>query len=191
MAVTLLNPYCTLSDVQKETRNDDVDLEDWFKECINRASRAIEDMTERDFLYHDYSTVDLQVKEEWVFGHKLIFPWRILTLTEIAEDGTIMDEVYYHAEGSMVTASRDFAFVDYDPTLTVKGTFGYQQESSDAPSSELPSDIRRACTLIASAWTVWNRKEVIDLQGQRQSILDTAIPDDAKMIVSRYRKRYF
>ena len=52
-----------------------------------------------------------------------------------------------------------------------------------------PAGVRRATLLIASAFTEMNRKEQVTLDGDRTSIAEYRIPEEAKHILSMHKKR--
>lgn len=67
-------------------------------------------------------------------------------------------------------------------TLRIKGTFGYALAETDPtknPPPTVPPRVRRACTLIAAAWSGENRREVVSVDGQKNSLLDSRIPREA------------
>lgn len=216
MPTTLLYPYCSLSDVQKETRNSDTNLEDWFKECINRASRAVDEFTHTNFKFHDHASAALSVLRRWVIGHEIWLPWPIITLTEVKENNIVIDPAWYYYEGGRQSIARitnslpialgmpvagefsaDGEIGGSGPrwtipggvfTLTLKGTFGYYAATTSDVPALIPESVRRATTLIASAWTMWNRKEVVGGDGDRQSILDSRVPREALALLERVSK---
>ena len=183
----LYRPYCTLAQVQKETRNVDTAQADWFRQCVNAASRAVEDFTRRDFWYHDHSSTALEVKDEWVAKSRIVLPWPIITLTEIEQEDDMVDSENYRFENRTIYGAEDWVSRDYEVTLLVKGTFGYVITAETAPPTNLPADLQRACVLIAAAWTAFNRKEVVGGEGGRESVLDTKFPAEATRLLNRYR----
>ena len=226
MPTTLLRPLTTLREVQKETRNVDTAQEDWFKECINTASRAIEAMTRRQFWYFDYSSTPLIVKESWVVMSRIYFPWPIITLTEITNLGFVIPPAEYAYEGGVVQGLRwwttyrnrpNYSYTGFDATpigrsddyggifavgstglldnpLTIKGTFGWPLAATDpttTPPPTLPADLRRAATLLAAAWTMFNRRELVGYDGNKQTLLDSRIPKEVKdILMSGYSQRF-
>jgi len=60
--------------------------DEWFKDCINDASRMVEEMCKRDFWYHDHSSTLLLAKTLWIVGDIIFLPWPVKTLTEIQMD---------------------------------------------------------------------------------------------------------
>ena len=85
MSVTLEKPYCSLLDVQKETKNSGPELTDWYHTCINLASRWVEEHCRRDFRFHDHSEGEdpLVVRRTWVMEDTVYLPWPIITLTKL------------------------------------------------------------------------------------------------------------
>lgn len=82
---TLDRPYTTLERLKRELQvaESENNNDQWFQLCINDASRMTEEMTNRDFLFHDHATTPLEAKTHWVFGDIIYLPFPIVTLTEI------------------------------------------------------------------------------------------------------------
>jgi hypothetical protein len=223
MPTTLVRPLTTLREVQKETRNVDTAQEDWFKECINAASRAVEAITGREFWYFDYSSTELVVKEKWVVMSRIYLPWPIITLTEIKNLGEVVPSEQYYYSGGVIQGLRWWATYRNRPNysntgldgtpiggdheseglfavgstglmsnpLTIKGTFGWPLTDAVTPPPTLPADLRRAATLLAAAWTMFNRRELVGYDGQKQTLLDSRIPKEVKDILSAgYSERF-
>lgn len=92
MPVTLVRPYATLRDVQRECRNVDTgSAEDDMREAINQASRMVDDMVNRDFFYHDHASSALRINSSWITANTIYLPWPILTLTEVKLNGEVQD----------------------------------------------------------------------------------------------------
>jgi hypothetical protein len=98
MPSPLFYPYTTLTAVQRETKNSESANDDWYKECINDASRLVEEMLRRDFRYHDHISSSLTCKTVWIAGRELFLPWPIISLTEIAVNGDALDAADYKWE---------------------------------------------------------------------------------------------
>lgn len=91
MKTVLLNPYCTLQDVQRETQNNDEEDADDIRAAINLASRYVDAQTNRDFFYHDHSSAPMHVPESWCAGNVIFFPWPVIELSKVEieeSDGT-------------------------------------------------------------------------------------------------------
>ena len=187
MAV-LLNPYCTLAEVQKESRNADSAQVDWFKTCINSASRWVDEYTQTDFLYHNHASTALDVKYSFVIGRTITLPWKILTLTEIVQDDIVLDPDYYRFDLRTIYAETDFVPFDWKSNISVKGTFGYVQSASDVPPTDIPPSVTRATVLLACAWTMFTRREVIGYEGGKESLLDSRIPKEVPMLLKAFKK---
>jgi len=207
--MSLVNPYCTLEHVQRETGNSDGELEVWFEECINGASRWIDEHCNRDFLPHDYTSSYYTVQSGEVVGDLICLRWPILTLTEVkVGDMPVVSSQYFFDTGSRTIRTidgthwgqgRNDRFYTDQPQnpqlssgqnsfltvvaarrpITIKGTFGHTTP---------PAAVRTACAKIASAWSHEKRRERVDLGGGRVSLLDERIPDDALALLKRYRR---
>jgi hypothetical protein len=212
---TLLRPYTTVADVQRETKNSGSELDDWYQECINLASRYIEDRCKRDFWFHDHTSTPLKVNRRRVMEDRAILPYPIVTLTEVRVFSDIDDpddgndvwdtDEYFFEEGERTIhaeAENDWKFsgapgrfgsYPFRGFLWVKGTFGYPLETESGadpdttPPPTLPAGVRRAATLIASAISDELHKEQVGLDGVRVELLDTRIPKEATYLLERYR----
>lgn len=98
MPTTLFYPYTSLTAVQKECKNSESSNEDWLKECINDASRMVEEYTRRNFRYHDYAAADLTVKTTWIAGKHIFLPWPIITLTQVKVNDDVLPDTDYSWE---------------------------------------------------------------------------------------------
>ena len=208
MSVALSYPYCSLSDVQDEIRNHSADIEDKLRTAINLASRRVDEHCNRDFKFHDHATTALPVPTRCIIGDKIFLPWPILTLTVVTENEVALDanDYYFEAGEKWIERVSNLAVrlgqspdtVVVTPlwmkpgggtSLTIKGTFGYALETTDGstkPPPLLPASLRRACALIASAWSGEYRKESVSPDGQKNSVLDATIPREALMLLRPY-----
>lgn len=196
------NAYTSVEAVQRETGNDDTDVTAWFETTIVAASRWIDDWCNRDFLPKDYSSTPYEVKLDEISGNSIYLDWPIKTLTliesgdlEVPEEAydfnvghryiRLIDESVWLGKdkrrrnglgyGLGYTVSR----VGYSIPIKLTGTFGY-----DTP----PYAVQIACTRIAAAWSHEKRRERVTYDGTRTSILDENIPDESKMLLTRFRK---
>ena len=237
MSTTLYRPYTTLAKVKNECRvsTEEITNDDWFKECINDASREVERITGREFWYFAYTTLaKLTVKPWWVHGNTIYLPWPVITLTGVYlgtdEDQmdtgdyayTTCDKDGYGAqvfradgvhwtgynrtideyEGEVVTTQRkdpskgflgvNFEMDDYDPTahvIKMVGTFGYAiTEDATVPPASMPQNVTRAATLIAAAFSGYNRREVLSYTGERVSLADSRVPEEAMKLLKAARR---
>lgn len=196
--MALDKPYCTLTDVHRETRNSGAELEEKYEDAINLASRWIEEHCHRDFWFHDHSASALVVDREMVIGKSIFLPWPVRTLTGLwtyydhtvgKTDNDEWDSDEYRVQiGKCQIESRAGKFPK-DYIVEVEGTFGYGDGVDEtAPPSDLPQAIRRACTLIAANFSGENEKQVVGLDGQISELLDNSIPAQAKMLLKQYRR---
>lgn len=228
MPVTLVNPYTTLPEVLANIRNLTAPqaVQDACATAINTASRYIDEYTQRDFLFHDFSVSPLIPRIEWTTRDVISLPWPVLTLTQITELGQVIDPKFYYANPGIQGALRgriervfntdqllaglqmaysenaeyaqNLEAITYNRTynweemarrgqLAITGTFGYQVPDQTAPPVGIPSGVRHACTLIAAAWSGYNTRERIGFDGQKQSLLDDRIPQEAATLLKRYK----
>jgi hypothetical protein len=156
--IALLNPYCTLAEVQAECQNVDPDDADTLRTAINTASRWIDWHCRRDFLFHDHAASPVEVLPSWVAGDSIYLPWPVLTLTAISIGGRMGDAVtleagtYFvepntlSATGKIVRAGRwrgDDAFSigpaprrmsNFPSRILLTGTFGYTPATAGSPA---------------------------------------------------------
>lgn len=215
---TLYRPYTALADVRRETKHSDSSLDDWYIECINMASRLIDDYCKRDFWFHDYSVAPYKVNRRRVLEESVVLPFPIITLTEVrvftdieqtSDSNDIWETDEYHFEEGERTIHAEaetewkyagnpgrFGSYPFRGFLWIKGTFGYPLTTEsgaipdETPPPTIPTGVRRAATLIASAFSSELRKEQIGLDGVRVELLDTRIPREAKILLSRYKDNF-
>jgi hypothetical protein len=190
--MSLQKPYCTLLDVQAETKSSDSELTSVYEACINRASRYIDRHCKRDFWFHDYTSTAFVVPRRYVLGNELILPYPILSLTELrffpdaSEESTsdyALEEIdYYFEAGKHTVAISSIHSVEYpfEGRMELFGTFGYELtvDGELAPPMDIPASVRRACTILAAAWSNERRVEQVSLDGSKASLIDSSVPQE-------------
>lgn len=190
--MALVNPYCTVEQVQDELRNRDDALTQEIERAINSASRQIDRWKGRDYFFHDYSSNPLILRggmmQGLFAGRYLLLPYSpVITLTSLS----VNDDA--QAEGDdYVWAAEDFKILNLNcdwPTrstsdkITLVGTFGYYQESeSDVPRG-LPAEINKIAITIAAALSGHNQKEVTSVDGTKVQVYDKNIPRAAEVLL--------
>jgi len=203
MATVLDRPYTTIERVKHECRlrQSETDNDDWIRTCINDASRAVERHMGILFKFHDHTSTAYTVPKHDVVEDKIFLPYPILTLTDVSIGGYSLDSDDYEYEnkspmgyGSEITLTGSVdsfigasLFAESDD-VTLTGTFGYTQEDETVPADDLPTEVVRACTLIASAFSGYNQREVLNYTGDRVSLTDSRIPEEA-MLLMKHGKR--
>lgn len=194
-AITLLRPYCSLSDLQDFLGNDTPDNVNTLLRAINRASRVIEDKTGRNFWFNDYSTSAYRVFRSDVTPKRALLPFEIITLTEVSEDEEVLEEGsdndYIFDVGTrsiQFTSDRTFP---YTGTLLIKGTFGYAL--ADAPNSQtqppplLPGEISDAALRIAAAYSgLWEKSVQNPIAGSNETVRVQTPPREAISVLQKY-----
>jgi len=186
----LINPYCTLTEVQRDTGNSDADLVDQFEDSINLASRWIDEYTHTDFLTKDYSVTPYVVSLKDIIKDKVFVPWPIITLTKITAAGVtiLADEYIFNVNERDIRRRSGEAWVSktnyptstgYAEPIELTGTFGW---------AEPPAAVRIACIQIASVLTHEKRRERVGMDGGRTSVLDENIPKEAKEYLKRFKR---
>jgi hypothetical protein len=204
---SLINPYCTLADVQHEASNIDAADAGALEDMITRASRWIDDYCRRDFLYHDHRTDALEVEPSWVAGQRIYLPWPVISLVEVTLDGIVLDANLYRVESTRGSATgvilRDkdwYAETPRDgvgtgslkgmPTLIkLKGQFGYAQAATNpttTPSPDLPSVIVSATAVAAAVFSGLVKREFIGLGGERTTTVLREVPKGTLASISKY-----
>lgn len=213
MSTTLLNPYCTLEDVQKECENHDAEDSLVMLDAINAASRRIDSYCRRDFLWHDHSLTPFSVLDSMIVRETIYLPWPLAELSKIVivTDGVeeIVDPKRYRASVDLqksstriVLAGKWLGAVNLDlagmtsgsiislpPEVRIYGCFGYAVDGSatEVPSRSLPAGIRRACTVIAAVWSGKLRKQVQDFNGGSTTVTQKAIPQSVIDMLDDFR----
>lgn len=214
--MALTQPYTAVEDVQKETKNSSSSETTWYETCISQASRMVDEHCLRDFWFHDHSSTAYRLPRSRVIGGMAILPFPIITLTDLwvysdinqgatANDLYDSDEYYFESGDNIIRAESEsilahqrntpgnavFGSYPFKGFFEIKGTFGYTLDGTNpntTPPPTLPGEVRRATTLIAAALSNENRKEVVSLDGGIESILDTRIPQEAMMLLKRWRE---
>ena len=198
MPVVLSKPYCSLEDVQRETRNSQSDDSDKQNAAINYASRWIDDHCGRDFWFHDHSSTALRLRSSGIYGDMIALPYPIKSIDSVktyALDGTgesdleLDDEVWWETKGEtglVHSAVGDFP-CGRDGYVDILGQFGYTISNTTSPPSDVPATVRRACTLVASAWSVTLKKQNIGLDGSIQELLETGLPNEAVRLLKKVK----
>lgn len=203
MSVTLVNPYCLLSDVQAEAQNSKSEDADRFSTEINKASRWIDEYCRRTFLYYDNSVTPLVADLNWCAGHVMYIPMPIIQLTKIVVDGTEMDaSSFVFSNTHERRTSRIIRFGRWVPEAAVVGTiqprrilslptkielygkFGFapaitnNTPDTTKPSPDIPQQISTACQIIAAIRSGKVRREFVDPSGNRQIASVSKLPTD-------------
>lgn len=189
MPSVLSYPYCSLLEVQKETRNSDTKNTDWFIDCINLASRAVDSYCRRDFKFHDHTVTPYRVPLSLIYENQVFLEWPVRTIDSIYFDGLLIPEESWEYNGLIITFDNPFELKPVNNKLDIYGKFGYDFETvSNEPAADLPPLIRRACVLTASAFTVQKRIELVPLERDNTPVntLDTSIPSEAMKLLKRY-----
>jgi len=192
--MSLYQPYTTIADVQNELKNTTDAARAKIESAINAASRAIEDFCNRDFLFHDYSEDGYLVPLGDIILKTIYLPWPVITLTSIEYDGTALEAEDYKVAGrTRILTMDDYTPPegDIDTKVTLYGTFGYALDEDDptgVPPPSLDHHIRRACTLIAAAWSGEMRKQQVGLDGTKVELIDNRIPQEAKLLLNRFKR---
>lgn len=203
--MALSTPYCTVQDVADELKNNDglsgdpdysSEVAARWERSINRASRMAEEFCHRDWTIHDHSTDMLTVEDKYVCHDEIILPYPIKSISEIYIDGELEDSDGYRKKGrySIERSIRwpKFPF-DNDNFIQIKGVFGYTHDDlTTVPNDEyFPEGLRRAVALLAAVLTGDYRKEIMDREGGATELLITDIPKEVKMLLRKYRRRFF
>lgn len=201
----LNKPYCTLLDVQSETKNSEPENDSLYIECINLASRYMEERCRRSFWYLDATTSPYRVPRFSIIGNDilLLFPIIDLDQVRVEEDPTVIPSAnsalsqieYYYEEGrSTINISSTVALsYPFQGRIDLLGKFGYELEKDEAghsiltlPPKTLPSAIRRATTIVAAAWSNQRRVENVALDGSKSLILDNTVSKEVDNLINQW-----
>lgn len=215
--MTLVRPYCTIADVQQECGNSDPAENTWYRDCINQASRYVEEVCGRDFWYHDYSGETTgegenavtapfySVPRADVIGDQIFLPFPIITLSSLwvyadrtaepTEADLWLPSEYTWENGKLgraIITSEDGPFGEHPfrGAVRLAGYFGFllSAENPDStPPIFLPASIRRATWLIASAISGNRSVEEIGLDGSKVSLLEKSIPKEALTLLAPFK----
>lgn len=206
--VTLERPYCTLADVQLETKNSGSENDDLYLNCINAASRYIDTYCRRDFWFHDYTTTPYRVPRSAILGNDIVLPFGIIDITEIrymadstvssSPDFALSEIEYYYVPGRTIINISSTVQINYpfDGKMEVYGTFGYNLalDADDEPiltqpPTDIPAAVRRAATIVAAAWSNERRLESVALDGSKSMVLDNTVNKEVFSLLERFVRR--
>tara|TARA_R110002153_G_scaffold84197_2_gene211024 strand:+ start:15295 stop:15924 length:630 start_codon:yes stop_codon:yes gene_type:complete len=203
--MSLSQPYCTVSDVKRETKSSDSELDATYIEAINFACRWIDSYCGRDFWFHDYLAEGSTylVPRNRVIGGMAILPFPVVSVTGI----WVLDKKSDVPADVYEVDSDDYLWTEDDPIITVEesefgveplkqflrisGSFGYTLDVADptgTPPPTVPTAIRRSATLIAAAWSGEMSKDEIGLDGSRVEMMDSRIPLDAMKLLKPFKE---
>ena len=201
--MALSTPYCTLQDLADELKNNDAVDGDAttitrHEAAINRASRMAEEWCHRDWTFHDHSSTALVPAERWIQADSLWFPWPIKTITEVKVDDVVQDTDDYRFQ----VGGLELRYIDRWPNpvsfdnpayVSIKGTFGYTHSDLTTVPDDVsfPEGVRRAVVILAATLSGDYRKEVMGRDGGVESMLVTDMPKEVKMLLRKYRRRFF
>ena len=204
----LERPYATVDDVTRETKSSDSELTVLYEDAITAASRWIDEYCDTDFWYHVFgesssgSSGSSDPVDAWVVPSGLILdyevcmPWPVISLTDIEVNGEpVAEDDYWFENGKKIIyfeSKLHWQSKRRGPTIKVMGAFGYPldlENPDTTPPPTLPSSVKRACVLIAAAWSGELHKVQMGLDGSRLEMLDNRIPSEAKTLLSVFRLR--
>jgi len=204
--MALYQPYCTADDVHGHTKNFDI-ATDVTERSINMASRYVDEYTGRLFHYYDHSSTAYKVPNvDFIGGTHIYLPFPILSLASVsAEEEEVDSDNYEFSEKPSgykhrsvlelkSTVTIDFLgqkTISASSNAEVKGTFGFTSTNQNTvpDDTQFPAGIRRATTLIASAFSEHNRKEQIALDGTRVAVASYNVPDEATDILNMHKRQ--
>ena len=187
MAYTLVNPYCTVAEVKAALKIGTLDTskDDIIGKAIYDASRYLDAYTGRDYYQHDHTVTALVFDDESdISEDKLFTPYRpIISISEVESAGVVLVAntdyvVINNAKGESFIRSLKDNWCPYYPDnlIEVKGLFGYVQASSAAVPTGIPPTISWAAIQIAAAFSGYNKKECVGLDGVKTSVECCDIP---------------
>lgn len=203
--MSLVNPYCSVAQVQEELRNTSAPLAvsgGALEDAINQASRWIDTYKGRDYFLHDYSVNPLLIDRSdraILVQDSLWFPYTpIIVFTSVTVAGQlwVADTDYVLKSDRLIAIPGWFGqvstqFCSLLPNLTdrvsILGKFGYDQANSAAIPTGLPQEINRAAILVAAAFSGHNQKEIVGMDGNKAGVTDKTIPKAVFDILGKRR----
>ncbi len=195
--MALLNPYCSVAEVQTELKNTDASLVAQLETAINQASRYVDEWTGRDWFQHDHSATPLYIRRGMALtdGASLWLPYGpIITLTSVTESGVaLVQGTDFVVTGCLwpqdhmhmllrVGADWTCGVADAE-SIVIVGKFGYAQALNTAVPTGLPANINRAAIMVAAAFSGHDMKEIVSAEGVRDTIVSKAIPKDVEKVL--------
>lgn len=160
----------------------DSSFEDELKRAIYNASRWVDDYMRRDFVLHDHSVTPKTYHQfsEGVYRNKIFLPSQpVIEITEVKEGDAVLETDEYLTDavlGILYRAAGVWRPLAPDGLVSIKGKFGYLQDTTTSVPTGIPGHISHATRLVAAAFSNHNRKQVSGLDGQATQIQDNAIP---------------
>jgi len=193
--MTLTNAYCTVTQLKqaiKRPNSDEVVYDSLFEDCINRASRDIDEHTNRIF-YSKTITAELfdafawSDSELYISDNKILFPSEIISVSSITNDGTALTEGtdfyvykkqgYIEAAGSWSSSRKSSA---NSTGIAITATFGH---------ATTPTSIEMICIELAKVYSGLDTRMITNANGTFEFEMGNKIPDYIKKRLNRY-KRY-
>ncbi len=132
--MALVNPYCSLAQVQAELRNSTEAAESELVDAINQASRWIDEYKNQDYFLHDHAEDALLIDkfDDAILRDTLFLPYKpTLTLgsVTVAEELWTLDEDYVVKENPtrLIAVGGIWPLCAATDRVAILGTFGYQQ----------------------------------------------------------------
>jgi hypothetical protein len=199
--MALSTPYCTLQQLQDRLRNEDANTDATalarHEDAINRASRMMEAWCHTDWTIHTHTSSKLVPKNRWIIGNHIYFPWPIKSITAVEIDGAVedADDWGYETGEKVLAYAGDWPKIPLDNSsyIQVTGTLGYTHPVLTAPptDADFPEAVREACIITAAALTGDYRREVTGVDGAKQDLLTTEVPEEARKLLQRHRRHFW
>jgi len=199
MSYTPVNPYCSLAELVGELRQRASDFpaggekEAELLRAIDRASRWVDDYTGRDYFFHDHSITPLLFDEfsGGVYGAEIFLPYKpVISILEfrVGSDVWVENSDYVTGRGDRegrIHGRRGNFAPTVETTITIRGSFGYRQSVSSQIPEMLPAKIATSTRLVAAAFSGLWRREEVGLDGAKQTITDTTIPQTVYQMLGK------
>lgn len=193
----LVNPYCSVSDVQSELHNTEGAVAEWLQSCVNAASRYIDEWRGRDYFQHDYTSTPLVVRgavEPYVDGDKLTLPISpVISITSVfdgltaltAEVDYVLVNAWHDMQRSiLVRVGSDWSTGKLaSESVRIYGKFGYAQSAAHEVPAGLPPNVHKAAVLLAAAFSTMEQKDIISADGMRDRVATKTIPPQVQVLL--------
>ena len=174
MAIT--NGYATVAELQRKlgrTVSSSDTIFTFLEECIERASRAIDDLT--GSVYYEASITSEKIDQFEVSNSgiiiscsdKIMFPAPLISVTSIVEDGVTLtsDDYWPYYSAGVITRPGGWTYTRQGILFT--GSFGY---------SSYPKNVNSWCLAIAGALSGRETSTYTDDEGNIQEVIRNSVP---------------
>lgn len=175
------NPYITVEELVEELKgampdetNDEGKLDAVkYNRAIESASRMVDEYCQRDFYFHDYSTVPLILDQfsKGVFDNRIFLPHDpVISISnmEVAGEVWVADTDYsIDLKSGIIYSLRGNWYASRpDNLIKIYGTFGFTQADPESVPAGIPGKVIIATRVAAAFFSGDARKEFFPIDGE-------------------------